>query len=120
MKPKVYRSAQKVKVTTLTDEQNDIRYFKVEGHAGYAEAGKDIVCSAISMLTISAVNGLEKYLAEPPVYKAAEGFLECVINSLNTEQDRLMARAILGTMLLGLKQIDSRYIMFEQGRWTPC
>ena len=34
--------------------------FSVKGHAGYDIHGKDIVCSAISMLVINTVNSLEK------------------------------------------------------------
>lgn len=102
----------------------DIRCFRVEGHAGYAERGEDIVCAAVSALTIAAVNGLEKYLAKMPLAKAGDGILECTLPALDSEQDRLIARSILGTMLLGLTQIrdnyGTRYISFEQGRWTPC
>jgi len=92
----------------------------VEGHAGFAEAGQDIVCAAISVLTGTAVNGLERYLSFQPNYKAGDGFLECDLALLESEQDRLIAEAILGTMLLGLQQIQkeygSRYIKFEQRR----
>ncbi|WP_026528860.1 ribosomal-processing cysteine protease Prp [Butyrivibrio sp. VCD2006] len=35
--------------------------FRLEGHAGSGEYGKDIVCAAISMLTINTVNSLEKF-----------------------------------------------------------
>lgn len=34
--------------------------FHVEGHAGYADSGKDIVCSAVSALTITLENALRK------------------------------------------------------------
>ena len=32
--------------------------FECSGHAGYAEAGSDIVCSAVSALTAATANGL--------------------------------------------------------------
>ncbi|WP_026494638.1 ribosomal-processing cysteine protease Prp [Butyrivibrio sp. WCD3002] len=35
--------------------------FELSGHAGSGEYGKDIVCAAISMLTINTVNSLEKF-----------------------------------------------------------
>ena len=38
----------------------------VEGHAGYAEVGKDIVCAAVSALTITFENALNA-LADVPV-----------------------------------------------------
>ena len=36
--------------------------FYVEGHANYAEMGKDIVCSAVSALTITLENALGQLL----------------------------------------------------------
>ena len=35
--------------------------FISKGHAGYAEAGQDIVCAAVSALIITTVNSLEKF-----------------------------------------------------------
>ena len=35
--------------------------FDVSGHAGYSEAGSDIVCAAVSALVINAVNSIEKF-----------------------------------------------------------
>ena len=39
----------------------EYRGFKLEGHAGSGEYGKDIVCAAISILSINTVNSLEKF-----------------------------------------------------------
>ncbi len=33
--------------------------FKIEGHAGYAPAGQDIVCAAVSSMTMLTVNLIE-------------------------------------------------------------
>ena len=33
--------------------------FEVKGHSGYAEAGSDIVCAAVSILTTTCVNAME-------------------------------------------------------------
>ena len=47
---------------TITKSSTD-SYIKVEcsGHAGYAECGEDIVCSAISALTINLINSIERF-----------------------------------------------------------
>lgn len=44
------------KITYTTNPEHDFFYLKVDGHAGYAEKGGDIVCAAISALacTLSA------------------------------------------------------------------
>lgn len=38
-----------------------IRGFVVTGHAGYAEAGRDIVCAAVSALVYNAINSCERF-----------------------------------------------------------
>lgn len=40
--------------------------FWVKGHAGYAEIGKDIVCSAVSALTVTLENTLGR-LSDVPI-----------------------------------------------------
>ena len=35
---------------------------KVDGHAGYAEPGKDIICSAVSVLTFNLIKSIESFL----------------------------------------------------------
>ena len=32
---------------------------KIDGHAGYAESGKDIVCSAVTVLAFNLINSIE-------------------------------------------------------------
>ncbi len=43
-------------ITYFTKPEHDFFYLKVDGHAGYAEKGGDIVCAAVSALacTLSA------------------------------------------------------------------
>lgn len=50
-----------IKVILKTKDKNIVG-FQVSGHAGYAEYGKDIVCSAVSVLSINAINTLEEIL----------------------------------------------------------
>ena len=41
-------------------KSNDVFYgFKEEGHAGFAEEGNDIVCSALSAMTMLVINAIE-------------------------------------------------------------
>lgn len=51
----------------------------VTGHAGAAEKGKDIVCSAVSVLVYTLVKAIEEsrgMLAENPVFEITEGSAE--------------------------------------------
>ncbi|HHZ02734.1 MAG TPA: ribosomal-processing cysteine protease Prp [Tissierellia bacterium] len=43
---------------TIYKTKDEITGFMVEGHSGYAEEGYDIVCSAVSILSYTALNSL--------------------------------------------------------------
>ena len=43
-----------IHITLWQNEKEEIIAFEVDGHAGYGEEGWDIVCSAVSALTIAA------------------------------------------------------------------
>lgn len=40
----------------VTLENDDIMKLEISGHAGYADSGNDIVCSAVSMLSYAIAN----------------------------------------------------------------
>ncbi|MGN0480756.1 MAG: ribosomal-processing cysteine protease Prp [Lachnospiraceae bacterium] len=46
---------------TIFKSDDEIVGVKSKGHAGYAESGSDIVCSAISVLMLNTLNSLEKF-----------------------------------------------------------
>ena len=49
-----------IKVNIKAKEGN-INSIKISGHAGYDAYGKDIVCAAVSSITITTVNALIKF-----------------------------------------------------------
>lgn len=88
-------------------EGRGIAAFTVEGHAGWAPRGKDIVCAGVSALTQAVLLGLEEYLALNPEVKVKEGFLHCRLSG--AEQKVPEAQAILATMELGLRAMAREY-----------
>ncbi|WP_301859769.1 ribosomal-processing cysteine protease Prp [uncultured Megasphaera sp.] len=78
--------------------------FTMEGHAGYAEEGSDIVCAAVSALAQTALLGLLHYVPQDVSYEMDEGFLSVHIRNSGAEQT-----VILQTMKLGLDQIAAQY-----------
>lgn len=71
--------------TLLTENgtANDAYGFKVSGHAGYAERGNDIVCSAVSLLVFGIINFVQTELKIGSVNKKANGDLVFTINKSN-------------------------------------
>ncbi|MBR4667897.1 MAG: ribosomal-processing cysteine protease Prp [Butyrivibrio sp.] len=56
-------------MTTITfTKTSDDSYKSIEckGHAGFADYGQDIVCSAISVLTINLINSIDKFTDDKP------------------------------------------------------
>lgn len=53
----------------------DDRYkgFSVSGHAGYAKAGKDIICASVSALVINTVNSIENLTSNKTEVECDEG-----------------------------------------------
>ena len=49
------------RITLYKDFNGTIKGFKIDGHAGYADKGEDIVCAAISILAVNTQNSIESF-----------------------------------------------------------
>ncbi len=106
-----------ITVDLYRNGQGLITGYQVSGHAGYAEAGQDIICSAVSALTQAPVMGLERYLKLKPSYTFNEddGILKVALNSAPDG----LTQAILETMLCGLDSIARQcpqYVRIKEHR----
>lgn len=84
--------------------------FEVSGHAGYARAGKDIVCSAVTVLCFNTVNAVEKFTDIPFKAEADEkcgGYLKVLFPLEGMESHD--AQLLLETLALGLSDIALEY-----------
>ena len=85
---------------------------KVAGHAGYAEHGADIVCSAVTILVFNTINSIDELTDEPIVIHKMDqkkGIIDCRFPNRkqgNTNQD---ATLLLKSMLIGLNSIQQMY-----------
>jgi uncharacterized protein YsxB (DUF464 family) len=99
------------KVTIYKNEKEICVGFRTYGHAGYADEGEDIVCAAISILTINTMNAIEKYTDTTASLVAddEEGMIEFRIDNPSNETTLL-----LDTMILGLETLadDENYADF--------
>lgn len=92
----------------LKKRDNKIVAFKIKGHTGYDETGRDIVCSAISTLSCSIGDGIIEILKIKPEYSIEDGFLSLSLEKVSTE-DLERSQILLQTLLLGLKNIEKMY-----------
>jgi hypothetical protein len=96
-------------MVTVTLLQRDGQYtgFISRGHAGYEEEGRDIVCSAVSALTVNTVNSVEA-LTEDTF--SAEMDPEGGYVSLRVEQPvSERSQLLLESLVLGLRMIQEEY-----------
>ena len=78
--------------------------YRVNGHTGYAPAGEDIVCSAISFLSITCANALESIAGQAPKVQEVDGYLEVRIPSPNEK-----ASTILKVFEQGALDLENSY-----------
>jgi len=86
--------------------------FAASGHSGYGTQGNDVVCAAISALTVVTVLGLEERLGLSPAVKMDEesGFLECRLELDGLDEGmRIRTQDLLETLSLGLAEIQKEY-----------
>ena len=96
-------------MTTISIWKNDkgLKAFEAYGHANYSKFGKDIVCSAISILLINTINSIENFTSDIIDVTTDEksGLIRCVFEKVPSKESDLLVKS----MILGLKQIQNEY-----------
>ena len=84
-----------------------IKAFEFYGHAKYAKFGKDIVCSAVSVLSLTTINSIEKFCSDEfdVTHNDKEALIRCVFKNECSDD----AMLLLNSMILGLEQIQNEY-----------
>ena len=79
--------------------------FQISGHAGYEEAGKDIVCAAVSCLAINTANSIEALTEDATHGQEEDGLLRFRLIGGCSEKSKLL----LDSLVLGLNSIREQY-----------
>lgn len=94
-----------IQVDVTRDPTGTILRFRVAGHAGYADRGRDVVCAAVSVLSQAAVLGLEEIVGLEPEVRIEPGLLSCSLPEGLEAGEARRAQDILETVVLGLKNL---------------
>ena len=99
-----------IKATVLkdsTDSGNVIyRGIVMEGHAGYADEGEDIICAAVSALALNFFNSVEAFTEDGFEGGAGEsGLFEFRFTSDISPESKLL----MNSLILGLQNIERDY-----------
>jgi uncharacterized protein YsxB (DUF464 family) len=79
-------------------------FFESKGHALFQEEGLDIVCAAVSALSINTANSLEALTEDDFTVDQGEGYLSIRLSSPSKEASLLME-----SLALGLKAVEEAY-----------
>ncbi len=83
--------------------------FVVDGHSGYEEIGKDIVCANVSTATQSVILGMSELLGIRLNIIIDDGHLECEIPEISDQLVLEKVNILLETMVLTLRQAEAAY-----------
>ncbi|MCI9143166.1 MAG: ribosomal-processing cysteine protease Prp [Lachnospiraceae bacterium] len=95
-------------VVIRRDRKGSYRGFYCMGHAEYAKSGgPDILCAAVSALTIGTVNSLEELAGERIQVTENEetGFLKCDFESVLQEKSSFL----MDSMIFSLENLSREY-----------
>mgnify|MGYP003291984497 FL=1 len=80
--------------------------FSSKGHAGYAEAGYDIICAAVSALTVNTINSIEKFTDDAFKAEAKDGMLRWKFTKFPLSKE---THLLMDSLILGLYDIQENY-----------
>lgn len=99
----------------VTKKNDQYLSFRCSGHAEYADSGKDIVCSAVSILVINTINAIEQFTDTAFTLNAEEAIEWHFPEGIDHDTQLLM-----DALLLGLTEIKKQYgkkylnLLFEE------
>ena len=76
----------------------------VDGHADYAEPGKDIVCAAVSVLAQNLIESIKNLTGDSIEYRMVPGHIDINFKNLS-EQGKLL----VDSFFIGINSISESY-----------
>lgn len=80
----------------------------IDGHAGYAEAGKDIVCAGVTALTENLIDSIESLTEDKIQYEISPGRVDIHYKNLSEDGKLLVDSFFLG--ISGIVQDFPEYV----------
>ena len=94
-------------ITIFTKPNHEYAGFVSMDHAGYADAGEDIVCAGISTLVINTVNSIESFTEDKfeLVTNEEDGLISLTFKETPSHDSELLMKSLV----LGLQGIQNFY-----------
>ena len=86
-------------------DQGEKRKIVIDGHAGFDDDGRDIVCAAVSVLALNTANSVEKFTEDRFRASEDDGYFVLEFTDKISEKSKLL----LDSLVLGLTSIRDSY-----------
>ena len=93
-------------LVTLIRAGENILGFECKGHAGFAPAGSDIICAAVSILTTTCANALESVAGKEAEAEVKDGYMRVCLPEREASRD---TQIIFRTIVQGLSDLAEEY-----------
>ena len=87
------------------NSEDSIFGFRISGHAGFDRYGRDIICAAVSALSINTINSIEKFTTDRFTAEQSDGNLKFKLVTDKTPETQLL----LKSFILGLESLRDTY-----------
>lgn len=101
-----------ITINIKRNDKNEIIKFSLEGHAGYAKSGNDIVCAAVSAITNMIIIGFEKLDIIPNFEKNDDGYLSFELPSDLSDEQNEKVQYLLDCMTEEFMDIQKNYMKY--------
>ncbi|MDF2681991.1 MAG: ysxB [Brevibacillus sp.] len=112
-----------ITVKVQRNEQNEIEVITVSGHANAGKHGSDIVCSAVSAVSLGLINASDILLNSNPDVQFAEkdgGFLKWTVrpvdDQLLREKQQLLAESMVVSLFM-IAESYGKYVSVHDTKW---
>lgn len=76
----------------------------IEGHAGYADAGADLVCAGVSSIAVGMMNALDELVPDTCILQMKDAAIH-----MEVKQSKPATQLLLKALLLQLKTLQESY-----------
>jgi uncharacterized protein YsxB (DUF464 family) len=97
-----------IQVSFLINKDGEYLGFDIEGHSGYSEQGTDIVCAAVTSVSLMVANTVTEVIHADALAKAEDGYIYLRINPKDTKN----CRDIFCGLKLHLCSLEEQYSDF--------
>lgn len=101
-----------IKAIIYYNSKKQLCGYCISGHAGFAQQGEDIVCAAVSVLTINTVNAVEQFTTTDFECEADEqqgGYLKVIFTDIKKGIHDHDTELLLKVMVMGLEDLSKQY-----------